>query len=417
MSTKFGLAQGLQMAAAIQGIKGQFKQQAYDKEFKTNLAGLQQDPNYKPQGEDYDPKAWEAARVSFLDGKLKDQAVAKGVFEQQKNQIESQYANVMQNIGQAAAAKEMGDINGEISGFERAYESAFDGNDLVIGDDRKSYELVNKLTGQKQKLEFADTESMLKNMRQTSDQLGQSDSFRAASMQARIKMAADNLREEWQPLSKRGAYTKKRYNNSTGTIDRIYEDHGVEISAEEARKRGLVTPEIEKTFAETELSRAKAVHERAAAKGEGKSKSGEMAPEGKLAQLYKSVYNVSDEEAVDMVRTDKSKGNIAKDIASYIDREMPDMDNPEDMTALKEERNRLIELYKPTQPSTRAKGLPKAPAAAPRLSKADSEAVKHIPVASKNAKLTKDIVRQFLKAAGGDRNKARNLAKAKGYKF
>lgn len=290
----FGLIEGLQFAKGITDIKKQRKADAFEKEYDTHLAGLQQDPEYKPRGA-YNPRAFEQARMARLDTDLKDQRFRQGVFEQQKNDITMQYNEAMQYHRQATAAREAGDMRSEVAAIESAYENVFDGYDIEFGKDGKSYTLKHKLTGEEDKVPFDSHEEMMDSLRSTMDNLAVERNFAQKAIQARIENARINANQRWTSLvdadGKQIGYTTTNYNNKTGKVDRRYQIQGKDISAEEARQRNLIPLEDFKTLAEGRYKMrageaavigAKSARERAAAVAKDKGIK-PQSPEGKFA--------------------------------------------------------------------------------------------------------------------------------------
>lgn len=362
MAQGFGIQEGLMLRNAIVDIKEQRAEASFDKEYKTHLGGIQSDPqNYKPAG-DYDPKAFNQARMEHMTLALKDQQVQKGVFEHQREVIDAQFEQSQAFSRQAQAANAAKDLGSELKAYEMAYENVFDGMDMQIGSDQKSYTLVDKLTGEETIKTFKDSETMVRTMRAMSDQMSVSGMFAQTAMQSRMQRAMINAEQEWTPLvNEKGAkaWTTKQYNNDTGQVDTVYEIRGQRVPAEEVRKLGFTTPKTEKTLAEA--SKARATGKAAGIKAR-KDTTGKITPhaEEKLTDFYHRLHGVSKIEASRMVREDKAKGRIAQDMEAFMSDEMLDPSDPEDSKTIKAKRKALQELYAPTMPSgKKARGLPK----------------------------------------------------------
>jgi hypothetical protein len=354
----FGIQEGMMLRNAILDIKDRNKAQAFDTEYKAHLKGVQADPNYKPEG-DYDPKAFSQARVTNIDAQMKDQDFQKGVFEHQKEQIDSQYAKSIAFHRQAQAAASARDLGSELKAYEMAYENVFDGMDMKMGDDNMSYSLTDKLTGKTTTQTFKDPEEMTKQLRGMADGLAVERTFAQQAIQSRMQRAQINADQNWEPLTNskgEKAWTTDQYNNDTGQVDKVYEVQGERVTGEEARRRGFTTPEKEKTIAEAEYKRAAGVAAGITAKrkGKGTPKERVKGTQEKQAEGYMRAYDVNETEAMDMVRQDQAKGNIADLMAKAVaDGMMNDRE-------LKNYRDSLHESYAPTEPTTRkARGLPK----------------------------------------------------------
>ena len=400
MAQGFGIREGLMLRNALVDMKDRQKEDTFDKEYKTHLGGLQSDPeNYKPE-EGYDPKAFNQARMQQGAAALQDQQVQKGVFEHQRAAVDAQYDRTLSYIKQAQAANIAKDIDSEFKAYEMAYENTFDGNDMIIGKDRSSYTLTNKLTGETTTKTFKDVAAMQSSMKQMSDVMGQSETYAQQALAARMENAKLNANQDWTPLKNdKGvtAWTTKQFNNDTGEVDTVYEVQGDRISADQARTMGFMTGKQRKTFAE-------ATAKERGPKGVPGAKVTPHAEE-KLTDFYHRLHGVSKIEASRMVREDKANVNIAKAMNAFIEGLdlMGEPPSEEEAATIKAKREELHKQYAPTMPQ-KAKGLPK-------------EEGEDIPEAGTDKTLTKDIVRKFLKKAKGDVKKARELAKAKGYSF
>jgi len=404
MAQGFGIREGLMLRNALLDMKDRQKADTFEKEYKTHLGGLQSDPeNYKPDA-GYDPKAFNQARLQQGAAALQDQQIQKGVFEHQRAAIDAQYDKTLSYIKQAQAAHVAQDVDSEFKAYELAYESTFDGNDMVIGENRTSYTLTNKLTGETTTKTFKDTNTMRMAMKQMSDVMGQSETYAQQALGARMENAKLNANQDWTPLKNdKGAlaWTTKQFNNDNGEVERVYEIQGDRVSAEQARKMGFMTGKQRKTFAEaTEKERVpKGITPKERVKGTME----------KDAELYMRAYKgLSIEEATDMVRQDKANKYITEALNAFKKEEMLELSDPEDLEKWKQERERLTAGFQPTQP--RGRGLPTDEAE-------DTTDISQIPKAGKDTTLTKKLVKQFIQAAKGDLKKAREFAKEKGYSF
>lgn len=350
------------MRNALLDMKDRSKAKKFDKDYNEYLGGIQSDPeNYKPEGE-YDPKALNQARYSYAHRQLEDQKVQKGVFEHQREVIDAQYDKTMGFIKQSQAANAVGDIDSEFKAYEMAYENTFDGNDMAISEDRKSYTVTNKLTGKATTTSFKDSSEMQKSMKAMSDFMGQPEAYAQNALQARLDNAKANVNQDWTPLKDdqgNVAWTTKQFDNDTGQVVDVYEVNGTRITAEQARKAGFMKGEARKTFAEAEYKKAGA---KAAGIPKGTEKQRVKGTMEKDVDLYMEAYkdeNLTKKEATDMARQDKANKNIMEALNAFKKEEGLELSDPEDLQRWREERERLQKGFQPTQPPGReARGLP-----------------------------------------------------------
>ncbi len=359
----FGIAEGLMVRNALIDVQDRTKEKKFEKQYNEYLGGIQADENYKPEG-DYDPKALNQARYAHSHMKLEDQKVQKGVFEHQREVIDAQYDKTMGFIKQAQAAKAVKDVGSEFKAYEMAYENTFDGNGMVLGKDMKSYTVTNKMSGKSTTTEFKDKTEMQKSMQAMADYMGQPEAYAQEALKARLANGKANANADWTPLKNdKGeiAYRANQLDNDDGQMKVEYEIQGTRVTGEQARKAGFMTGPERKAFAEADYK--KAAGKAAGLPKEGTKKERTKGTMEKDAEFYMRAYKgITVEEASDMVRQDKANKQVTEALVAFKKEEALDLEDPEDLKAWKDERERLTKGFQPTQPSTRkkARGLPAA---------------------------------------------------------
>ena len=357
----FGIAEGLMIQGALRDITKRTEEKKFDKKYNEYLGNIQSNPEYMPEG-DYDPKALNQARYAHAHSQLEDQRVQKGVFEHQREVIDAQYDKTMGFIKQAQAANVVQDVDSEFKAYEMAYENTFDGNDMVLGKDGKSYTVTNKMTGKATTTAFKDQAEMQKAMKAMADYLGQPEAYAQNALQARIENGKLNAQADWTPLKDdKGniAYTAYQLDNDTGQKTKVYQIQGQPVSREQIQKAGFMTAADRKTFAEAEYKKAGV---KAAGLPKGKEKQRVKGTMEKDVDLYMRAYkdeNLTLKQATDMARQDKANKNIMEALNAFKKEEALELSDPDDLQRWKEERERLQEGFQPTQPPGRkARGLP-----------------------------------------------------------
>jgi len=357
--------QGIQFLNVAKGLKEYSDEKVFDAEYNKHLGGIQADPEgYKPTGK-YNPKAYTQARMANIQEQLQDQAVQENVFKLQKKEMDNEYQHAVAFVRQGKAAKELGDMLGELSAYEKAYEYVRDGSDIQISPDHMSYTIVDKLTGKETTEKYNSPEELRNALATAVDHLAVKENFVQNRIQTRLDLAMSNANQNWKPWGEtkdgRQIYTTLQINTSSGEPEKVIMVDGEVLPLEQAAKHGWIDNATKKEMLEMDYKKALTEKARAEAaytkkyKGEKERTKGSLE---KTAEGYMVAYNIGKTEAMDMARDDQRIPQVAKELSQFAADEMLDLSDEDDAAKYRKKREILLKEWAPSKPST-AKGLPK----------------------------------------------------------
>lgn len=410
---EFGLKEGTQFANAILGLKDYVDDKRLEEKTEFFSQQLQQNPGFTPQGE-YDAKAWNQARLMNMDVMLKQHGLEEKALQMKKQNWDWQRQQMTDLSSQAYVYAEKQPKRAKEL-YEKAYDAAHTGDDLVITDDMKKYVIKDKATGDVtfESSEFESSQELFNHLQNLSQSMANPVVWDRTMMAKDQENALKYANAEPETVIDKDGNIGYKFRNITnklsGKVEDVYQVNGVEISEEEAQKRGFVPVEEAKTVkeiglkeAETETERAQGEYYKAFAELKKKTAAAGVGSEGskhsieKLAEFYArpDVYGISIKEATEMVRGDLAKKEVGDAITRAVLADPMLLENPEEFKRVREQ---LIIEHSPTQPGQNF-GIPGA---------TKFRGGKKV--------LDKTTATEFLKQAKGDKNLARKLATEAGY--